>query len=188
VKRIIGIGVLIAVLTVGAVSAMWLIVSQSHGNTVRIASARGRVTVQHGGTTTAGAVGQALGVEDVVATGPDGGAEIAFDADTRLRLAAGTTVQVTSADRDGVGLELEGGALQATVRPGGGVVRVGNGGREIQATDADFEVALGPDDLFVAEVSRGEVRTSGVDGLSGIEAGQRASVPSTGKAVLQPIS
>jgi hypothetical protein len=188
VKRAIGVAVMIVVLTLGAIAAMWVVVGQDQGNTLRITDSRGTVRVQQGDRSVAGAVGQTLGVEDVVTTGPDGRADIAFDVASPIHLAAGTVVQVRSVDGDGVSLELEGGALQATIRPGGGVLRVGNGGREIQATDADFEVALGPDDLFVSEVTRGEVRTTGIDGLTAIEAGQRASVPASGKAVLQPIS
>lgn len=186
-KRLAGLLLAIAVLTVGAVALMSTIVAWSPRHEVVISVPTGTVTVQRDGKSAPARAGQTLDDDDIVATGPDGRAEIRSGESSIATLAAGTTVQVNDT-KDGLSLELEGGAVEVTVRPGGGVLKVGNGGRELQATDADFEVAIGPDDLFVAEVARGEVKATGVDGMTSIEAGQRASIPSTGPPVLQPIS
>ncbi len=175
-------------LTGVAAATMWWLVQREASSPLRITESAGAVRVKHDGREVAAAVGRALGADDVVSTGTDGRAELAFGPDGRIRLAPETSVQVRSADADGVRIELEGGAVQATVRPGSGVLRVGSHGRELQSADAEFDVALTGEDLLVAEVKRGVVRADGVDGVSTLEAGQRVSAPGSGAAVLQPIA
>lgn len=119
-------------------------------------------------------LGQALRVSDRVTTGAGSRAVLALGPDTRVRVGADASISVVALGED-VRLELEDGAVQAVVRPGSQSVRVGNRGREVAATNADFGVIIGDDGLMVVEPTRGVVLLGGVSEAA-VEAGQRVVI------------
>jgi len=122
-------------------------------------------------------------------TGPASRAVLSLGEDTRIRLGADSTIQVQGQDETAVTLELEGGALHATVRPGSSALRVGSRGRQVLATDATFDMGVGPDGTLVVEVAEGSAVTSGFEGVNGLlMAGSRTTVLPEGQASSTPIS
>jgi hypothetical protein len=113
---------------------------------------------------------------------------LALGAQTRIRVGPDSSVQVRSVDEEGVRLELENGALQATVRPGSGALRVGSQGREILATMAEFEMGVGPDGILAVEATQGNLLASGITNVAQIQEGARATVSASGEASIKPIS
>ena len=111
---------------------------------------------------------------DRVGTGPDGRARLSVGDQTEIRLGPSAQVAVQAVNESGVSLELEGGALQATVRPDSGGVKLSNRGRQVLATIADFEMGVSNDILQVS-VSRGELSASGID-RSRIAEGEIATI------------
>jgi hypothetical protein len=132
--------------------------------------------------------GLVLDAKDRVSTGLASRAVLAMGADSRIRLGPQAVVEVVAHDEQGVTLELEGGALQATVRPGPTALRIGSNGREVVATDATFEMGVGEDGTLVVEVSEGAAATSGMTGVAELHAGERATVSSQGAGVVTPVT
>ena len=93
-------------------------------------------------------------------------------------------MRVTSVDAEGVRLELEDGALEATVRPGTPPLRVANSGREVVAINADLAVGVA-DGVLQVEAREGEVALSGAD-QTRLEEGSVATLVDR-KAVIAPI-
>ncbi len=121
-------------------------------------------------------------------TGHGGEAVLTFGEGGEIRVGSSTSVQVTSVSADGVGLELEGGALEAVVRQGAGALRVGVGDRELVTLDAAFRVGRDEDDYVTMSVDRGEVQVSGVPGLDAVPGGSRAYLTPDGSGQLAPIA
>jgi hypothetical protein len=114
------------------------------------------------GMVLAGQVGRVLAANERVETLANSQAILGLGTDTRIRLGPTSSVRVTGVDENGVQLELEDGALQATVRAESGSVRIASEGREVLATNADFTVGVHGDVLQVGS-ERGSVSLSGVD-------------------------
>lgn len=110
-----------------------------------------------------------------VATGDNARAVLALGRDTRIRLGPSSSVQVKGIDAVGVHLELEDGALEATVRPTSGALQVTSGTREILATDADLEVGV-REGILAFEVGHGEAVLVGVQGHPTLGPGERLLV------------
>jgi ribosomal protein S28E/S33 len=87
---------------------------------------------------------------------------------------------------DGVRVSLEGGRVQATVRPGAGSVGIIADGREVVAEDADFTVARDGAGTFGAEVLRGEAEIRGGPGVSRIPEGARVVAAADADPVVGP--
>jgi hypothetical protein len=155
-----------------------------------IAEIQGEVTVTGpDGSRQTGITGGVLKADDRVATGQASRAVLEIGDDTRIRLDPESTVQVGSQDDQSVTLELEGGALQATVRPGAAALRVGSRDRYVLTTDGSFEMGVGDDGILVVEMSEGQAMTSGFEGVSPqLSAGDRATVAADGTASIQPIA
>ena len=118
--------------------------------------------------------GTVLRPQDRITTADDARAVLTLGRDTTVRVGPGSAVQVVGVDETGVSLELEDGALQATVRPESGAVRVGNRGREVVATSGSFEIGVAGDVLQIAATA-GSVSLSGVDATR-LDAGQQVTV------------
>lgn len=134
------------------------------------------------------AAGLALDPKDRVTTGLSSRAVLAMGPTSRIRLGPQSTVQVVAHDDRAVTLELEGGALQATVRPGPTALRIGSNGREVVATDAVFEMGVGDDGTLVVEVTEGAAATSGIAGIAEVRSGERATVAGDGTGVVSPVA
>jgi hypothetical protein len=139
------------------------------------------------GATTAAEAGDALAPRDRIVAGAGGRAVLSLGAESRVTLEEKSAVRVLSLDQAGVKLELEGGRVQARIRPGAGSLGISADGREVIADDADFTAvrdAAGGALAIVAE--RGSVGITGVDGATRVNAGERlVSVPG-GSALVAP--
>ncbi len=132
--------------------------------------------------------GLALDPKDRVTTGLSSRAVLAMGPTSRIRLGPQSTVRVVGHDEQAVTLELEGGALQATVRPGPTALRIGSNGREVLATDAAFEMGVGDDGTLVVEVTEGAAATSGISGVAEVRSGERVTIAGDGTGVVSPVS
>ncbi len=162
--------ILLAVVVVFAMAvAIGRYVSAENGvGEVVLSSVRGDVTLDGPGRDGEARVGTRMALDDHITTTEDGRAVLALDGGTRVRIGPESSVVVTSVDEQGVGLELEGGALRATVRPESGAVNVTGAGITVQATDADFGLGVrdgdgAADDVALLETTRGEVALMGTD-------------------------
>lgn len=146
--------------------------------TLRLAEVDGAVTVTDSDANVAEArPGTRIDPLDRVATGEGARAVLELGEETRIRLGPVSTVQVKAVDEEGVELELEGGALQATVRPDSGSLRLSSEGRQALITDGDISMAVLPDeDLLLFETTRGEAMLGGIVGVSQIGPGERLVV------------
>lgn len=147
--------------------------------------------VQHlraGGGTERAQEGSVLRVGDRIVSGDGASAVLGLGDDTRISVDATTAVEIVGVTSEGVELELEGGRVRATVRPGGGRVGVLGGGRRVDAEDADFTVARDAAGNFAATSSRGEVTVDGVEGVTELREGEELVVPSRGMPVRAPAS
>lgn len=132
--------------------------------------------------------GEILRPRERVVAGEGGRAVITLGPDSRLTIEERSTVRVVSADARGVQLELEGGRVQATVRPGGRKVGIGAGGRNISAEDADFDIVRGEDGTIGVEAGRGSVELLGFAGVERLSAGDRLVAVDGGAPQVTPAS
>ena len=136
---------------------------------------------------TAAAAGQGLAPRDRLVAGPDGSAVLALGEDARLTLDASSAVELIAVDNAGVRVELDGGRVRATVRPGGRRLEVAADGRSVSADDADFTVARSEDGTLAVASARGSVRTN-LPGVASIGAGQKLVAPRDRQALVRPAS
>lgn len=120
------------------------------------------------------APGAVLAPDDHLTTGIDGRASLRLGDETTITVGPTSSLEIAAVDAAGVTLELEGGALSATVRSDSGAVRVGSRGRSVVATHAVFDVGVDGEVLQVA-VSEGDVSLSGTD-VTRVGAGQQVWV------------
>ena len=135
----------------------------------------------------AAAAGQAVAPRDRLVAGPDGSAVLALGEDARLTLDASSAIEVIAVDDAGVRVELDGGRVRATVRPGGRRLEVAADGRGVTADDADFTVARADDGTLAVAAERGTVRTN-LPGVESIGAGQKLVAPRDRQALVRPAS
>ncbi len=174
-------------LIVAAIVATAFLTGDGGGTELTISEVVGAVTVTNGESVESVAKsGVALSADDRIVTGPDGRAVLMLGPDTRIRLQQESTMQVKSVSDDEVKLELEGGLLEATVRPNSSAVRVGNDGRELLATDADLRFGVDDDGLAI-EASRGTVAVAGVPGVAQLGPDERVTLTLGEEPVLAPI-
>lgn len=154
-----------------------------------LAEVQGEVTVTGAdGGRTAGAPGVVLEADSLVVTGQASRAYLEIGDEMEIRIDPESAVQVTAHEDEAVTLELEGGKLQATVRPGATSLRVGNRDRYVLTTDGAFEMGVGEDGTLLVEVSEGTAMTSGMELVPPqISAGEQATVAPDGSARVQPI-
>ncbi len=131
--------------------------------------------------------GEALEREDRIRAGGDGQAVLAFGPQMRVTVTPGSEVVVVDVTAEGVRLDLEGGEVQATVRPGGGTLGIGAEGRLFEMEDADLRMIRADDGTVAVESLRGNVRF-GVEGATQeLHAGERVVAP-RGRPPLPPSS
>jgi len=173
VRRNVAI-LLVAVVVVATSVAVWRYLARGDSlGEVVLSSVSGDVALIGPGRDGHAEVGVRIAVSDHLKTGK-GRAVLSLDGGTRVRIGPSSSVVVRSVDEQGVGLELEGGALRAIVRPESGSVNVAGGGVTVQATDADFGIGV-IDGMAVLETTRGEVALMGVD-QPRLSAGSRAVI------------
>jgi hypothetical protein len=99
-----------------------------------------------------------------------------------------SAVRVVSLDQAGVKLELEGGRVQATVRPGAGSVGITADGQTVTGADADFQAVRGEDGTLAVVSSRGGLDVEGVEDTTRLGEGQRLVSAPGGSALVAPAS
>ncbi|TNE89103.1 MAG: hypothetical protein EP330_11735 [Deltaproteobacteria bacterium] len=143
----------------------------------------GKVLLARDGDALPSTVGQALTGAEQIQTGERSRAVLSFGDETRIRVGESASLEVVAVGPDGVDIELEGGAVQATVRPTASPVRIGSRGREVQATDAEFAVAVQGEAMLV-ESRRGDLMTQGLPGVGALKEGARVVVGMGGAEVM----
>lgn len=157
------VALLVVVVVVGMASALWRYLRAEQPRAeLRFSEVSGKVRLDRQDGPEAARRGTRLRPEDRVTTGPESRAVLTLGQETHIRLGPESTVQVTGLDDAGVSLELENGALQATVRPDSGAVRVENRGRGVLATNGEFEVGVS-DDVLQVSATRGTLSLTGLD-------------------------
>jgi hypothetical protein len=174
VRRFAGVLVALVVLVAAAIAIGNYLASGESALELVLERADGAVTVQRHGEQVQAAVGLRLDANDRLSTAAGGGAVLALGSETKIRVGPTSSMQITSVDEDGVRVELEGGRIEATVRPESGSVRVGNRDREVVATNADFRMAV-DGGIVQVETTRGEVLLSGTDETV-VAAGEQATI------------
>ena len=127
---------------------------------VIVVEVRGDAQIQRAGEMAQVVADQVLKESDALVTGDDGEVELRLGASSFLRLASRSRVELRSVSEDEVDLLLEDGRLQATIRAQDGLVRVENGGRTVEAEDAEFAVGV-MNGVLQVSVEQGEVQTVG---------------------------
>ena len=138
------------------------------------------------GSSTQAVPGLALTAHDRIVAGASGSAELALGEDSRVRIDEKSSVQVLSADEKGVRLELEGGRVQATIRPGSGRLGISADGRSVSSEDADFTVVRGEDGTVGVVAERGGLDVEGMGDRSRLSAGERLVAAPDGGALVAP--
>lgn len=125
------------------------------------------------GASTNARPGQVLEPSDRVVAREGSRAVLGLGEDTRLVLHASSSVRVLGQGEDGLRVELEDGRVQATVRPGAGLVGVRARDREVRAENASFAMGIGDDNTVMVDVSVGDVALRGFGDQTALVAGQR---------------
>lgn len=174
-RRLVGV-ILGVIVLFAAASAVWTYTSEEVRQVrLVISEVDGEVQlVVRGGDPAAARRGDVLAARDRVITGDNARVVLALGDDTRIRLGPTSSIQIQSVDDNGVQLELEDGALHATVRPEAGAVRVGNRGRQVIATNADFTMGV-RDGVVQVDADRGSLTLSGVD-VTRLDEGNQAII------------
>ncbi len=184
----LGIFAVVAIIAVGFVAYEWLFGNDA-ADRFRIVSVAGEVRHVHaqGGESSATA-GDRLATGDRIVSQGSGSAVLGLGDDARITVGPESSVEVLGVTEEGVQLELEGGRVEATVRPGSGRVGVVADGRELSATDADFTAVRGDDGTLAVSTARGEVAVGGLDGVSSLAAGEELIAPRDGSPLRAPAS
>lgn len=170
--------VLLSLVVLGAVlvATVAYLSDETASTTLTLAEVQGSVTVTGSEGAQEARPGLPIQPLDRVATGDGSRAVLELGEETRIRLGPVSSIQVNAVDEEGVEIELEEGALQATVRPDAGAVRLSNRGRQALITDGDVQMGVGPDDLLLLEATRGDVMLGGIPGASLLAEGGRLVV------------
>ncbi len=129
--------------------------------------------------------GETLEEGDRIVSGDGGSAVLGLGADTRVSVDARSSVKVMGVTDEGVRLELEGGKVKATVRPGSGRVGVVSDGREVTATDAEFTAVRDGEGNLAVSTERGRVELTGVSGVAELKEGDDLVAPAGGGSPLR---
>ncbi len=184
----LGVFAVLAILAVGFV-AYDLLFGSDGADRFRIVSVAGDVThVRAGGADEPALPGERLSTGDRIVSKGEGSAVLGLGDDARITVGPKSSVEVLGVSAEGVQLELEGGNVQATVRPGSGRVGVVADGRELVATDADFTAVRDEDGTLAVSTVRGEVAVTGLEGVSSLPAGEELIAPREGSPLRAPAS
>ena len=119
-------------------------------------------------------VGQALDKDARLRSGAAGSAVLSAGGETRLELKPDSSLRVVGADERGVLVELEGGRVQARVRPGSPALGVLTEGRRVDAEDARFEIGVDGAGNVAVEAEEGSVALTGFGDSESLDEGERA--------------
>jgi hypothetical protein len=156
----------------GLVTYLQIFESNSE-NSFRIHAVEGEVTHRVGDLEAPAVVGELLGENDRLQTGEGGRVELTLGEHTQMALDGDSSLVLVGADAEGLRVELEGGRVQATVRPGGAQLSVVAGAREVIASQASFTVGVGAGGTTAVESRAGTVTLIGFGELSALEEGQQ---------------
>ncbi len=146
----------------------------------------GEVLVESGGGSAPARPATRLRANDRLVTARGGQAVLTLGGESRLTVEESSSLTVLGLEADGVRIELEGGRIQATIRPGGASLGVVTGGGEIQADDADFAIQIDERGAAV-ETTRGSLELMGFLEIEGLSAGERLLVLDNNAPVRTPI-
>ena len=120
------------------------------------------------------AIGSVIRPSDRIITSEGGRVELSLGERAELTLEEGSSLALVGSTADGLQVELEGGLVQAVVRPGDGPgLAVIAGGRVAEASDAEFSVGLGRDGTAAVEARAGRVTLVNYGAVESLEEGQR---------------
>lgn len=177
-----------AIFVVGGIAFQFLF-GDDPGERFQIVNVSGDVRhVVKGGQSDIAKQGDRLLAGDQIVSGDGGRAILGLGENTRVAVDASTSVTVLGVNAEGVRLELDGGRVQATVRPGGGRVGVVADGREIVAEDADFTAVVDDEGTFGVTSGRGSLALLGVAGVNEIRPGDDLLIPRGGLPLSAPAS
>jgi hypothetical protein len=144
-------------------------------------------SVDRDGARAAVTPGLMLGRSDRIETAADGRAFLSMGEGSTLTLDHGSAIQVLSVTRDGVRVELDGGAVEATVRPERGRVGVVHAGREVSSGDGSFAVGVNPAGNLAVEAHVGEVAVEGLESVQALQEGERLMLLADGSSQVASI-
>lgn len=160
---------------------VWRYVRPAQGpERLTIAHLEGEVRLEGPNRVAEAALGDAVQTDDHLTT-LEGRAVLELEGGTRVRVGPSSSVRVLEVGGAGVELELEEGALKATVRPESGSLAVTGAGITAQATNADFDFGV-DDEIAVLQSTRGDVAVMGAD-IGRLAAGSRAVIRRRSAAV-----
>jgi hypothetical protein len=117
----------------------------------------------------ASAAGERLDVQDRVSSGAGGRAVLSIGGGSELSLSEKSTIQLLSVDAEGVHIALEGGRVDATVRPGSRRLDLTAAGQEFSSSDGDFSAAVDEEGNLSVRSVRGSLEA----GEQVLNAGER---------------
>lgn len=164
---------LAAILAVGAIGYR-LLFPEDRAAPLLVQAVEGSVfTFDRGGRRTEVDPGLILQPAERLETARDGRAFLALGEGSTLTVEHGSSVRVLDVEADGVRIELDGGAVEATVRPERGSVGIVSGAREVVGRNGSFAVGLNSGGSLAVESHVGDVEVLGLDGVEGLNQGQR---------------
>ncbi|MCP4807525.1 MAG: FecR domain-containing protein [Proteobacteria bacterium] len=124
-------------------------------------------------------VGVTLSPDDRLIAGAGGVAVLSFGAESHVVVEEESSLRVLGTGEDGVRIELEGGRIEATVRPSDTSLAVVTGDREIQTDDGTFVIARGENTTWV-EADEGLLQLTGFGEVETLGAGGVVVAPDGG--------
>ncbi len=113
-------------------------------------------------------------------TETNGRAFLALGGGSTLTVDQSSSVRILDVSRDGVRIELDGGSVEATVRPERGSVGIVNRDREVIGRDGSFAVGVNASGNMAVESHDGEVELVGIDQVATLGQGERLLLLSDG--------
>jgi hypothetical protein len=180
--------VIVAVVALGLLG-YGVLFRPENGTPLLIRDVGGRVEhIDREGHRAAALPGTVLGPMERIETAADGQAVLSFGEESTVSLQHATNVRILGVNEAGVRLELDGGRVEATVRPGKGTLGIVNRNREIVADDATFTVGVNEDGTLAAEAHQGVIHVNGLEGVSALPQGQRLVAAREAKGRVAAIS
>lgn len=180
--------VIVVIVTLGLVGYRVLFHQESAGPLFVQSVSGGVELIDREGHRSLATAGQGLRPMDRVETNEDGNAVLAFGETNTVSLQHATTIKVLEISPEGVRMELDGGRVEATVRPGKGSLDIVNRNREVVAENASFVVGVNADGTLAAESRDGTLRVYGLEGVAELPAGQRLVAARESPARVAPVS
>ncbi len=113
-------------------------------------------------------------------TDANGRAFLALGGGSTLTVDQASSVRILDVSPDGVRMELDGGSVEATVRPERGSVGIVNRDREVVGRDGTFAVGVNPSGNMAVESHDGDVELIGIGQVATLAQGERLLLLSDG--------